>query len=122
MNLKIVSRRLCFYLVIVVLASVAVSCTSPSTAGNAPNETTTTAPTVTVSPAELINQADQLYAQRDDLARVRDGLAKLRGARAAEPNNYEAAWRLAKFNYYLGDNTTNAEERDKAFEDGVAAA
>jgi hypothetical protein len=74
-----------------------------------------------VTPAELVAQADQLYAQREDLARVREGLAKLRGARAAEPNNYEAAWQAAKLNYYLGDNTTDKEERDKAFEDGVEA-
>jgi tetratricopeptide (TPR) repeat protein len=96
------------------------SCSSQSTAEKAANETEPSAPS-TVSPAELVAQADQLYAQRDDLARVREGLAKLRGARAADPNNYEAAWQASKLNYYLGDNTTNEEERDKAFEDGVEA-
>jgi tetratricopeptide (TPR) repeat protein len=118
MKLKIVLRRVYFYLGVVGLVSSALACGSHSTASTTPD---VTAPPATVTPAELIAQADQLYARRDDLGQVRDGLAKLRGARAADPNNYEAAWRLAKFNYYLGDNTTTAGERDKAFDDGIEA-
>ncbi len=118
MKLKTVALAFCFCLVIAALAGAHMSCTSNSTAEKAENEA---APPSTVSPAELVAQADQLYKQREELARVREGLAKLRGARAADPNNYETAWRLAKFNYYLGDNTTDAGERDKAFDDGVEA-
>ena len=120
MKLKMMARELSFYLVAVALCCVMSACASDSTAERSTNETQPA--TVTVSPAELVKQADQLYTQREDLARVREGLAKLRGARAAEPNNYETAVRVAKFNYYLGDNSTNAGERDKAFEDGVEAA
>jgi tetratricopeptide (TPR) repeat protein len=46
----------------------------------------------------------------------------LRQARAIEPVNYEAAWRLARMNYFLGEHTTDTSERDKAFSDGEAAA
>lgn len=120
MKLRIMVRAFCFYLMSAALVCVSTSCSSPSTAEKSANETNTQPPSV-VTPAELIAQADQLYAQRDDLARIREGLGKLRGARAAEPNNYEVAWRASKLNYYLGDNTTNEAERDKAFEDGVDA-
>lgn len=71
--------------------------------------------------ADLITRADQLYAERLDLAKVREGVTLLRQARAAEPANYEAAWRLARINYYLGEHTTDSGERDKAFSAGEAA-
>ncbi|MGB7924660.1 MAG: TRAP transporter TatT component family protein [Pyrinomonadaceae bacterium] len=126
MKLKIRARVVCYGLTAIALVCASTSCASNSTAERSANETAAApAPppsSTVVTPAELVAQAVQLYAQRDDLARVREGLAKLRGARAAEPNNYEAAWQASKLNYYLGDNTTNEEERDKAFEDGVEAA
>lgn len=78
-------------------------------------------PTETVPAAELIQQADKLYEQRADLARVREGLALLRRARTAEFQNYEAAWRLAKFAYYLGAHTKDEDESEKAFREGVEA-
>jgi hypothetical protein len=122
MRLKKMARRLYVYLAAAALCCVASACSSNSTAEKSANESAVETTTKTVTPAELVKQADELYAQREDLSHIRDGLAKLRGARAAEPNNYETAWRLAKFNYYLGDNTTDKAERDKAFEDGVEAA
>ena len=73
------------------------------------------------SATELIAQADKLYAEREDLARLRAGIVALRRANAVEPSNYEAVWRLAKFNYYLGAHATNENERDKAFRDGAQA-
>ncbi len=79
------------------------------------------APTETVPAAELIAQADKLYARREDLARVREGLTLLRRARTAEFQNYEVAWRMAKFNYYLGAHTKDDSERDNAFREGVDA-
>lgn len=75
----------------------------------------------TVSVADLVAQADKLYAQREDLARVREGLALLRRARTADQNSYDAAWRIAQFDYYLGAHTKEREERDKAFEEGIEA-
>lgn len=72
------------------------------------------------SAAELVAQADQLYAQREDVMRARQGVALLRQARAADPGNYDAAWRLARFNYYLASHT-DGDERDKAFREGIDA-
>jgi Tfp pilus assembly protein PilF len=67
-----------------------------------------------------IAQADQLYAQREDLTRVEQGIVLLREAAAADPDNYDAEWRLAKTNYYLATHTNN-DNRDKAFREGVDA-
>ena len=73
------------------------------------------------SAAKLIEESNRLYAQRDDLNHIRQGIALLRQARTAEFGNYEAAWRQAQFNYYLGAHTANNEERDNAFRAGIEA-
>jgi tetratricopeptide (TPR) repeat protein len=46
-------------------------------------------------------------------------VALLRQARVADPGNYEVAWRLAMHNYYLGAHTTDDDERDDAFREGI---
>ena len=74
-----------------------------------------------VSAAEDITHADQLYGQREDLMQLRRGIVLLRQALTKDPSNYEAAWKLSKFNYYLSTHTDNATERDNAFRDGIAA-
>ena len=53
------------------------------------------------SAASYISQADQMYTQREDLARLQQGIVFLRQAAVADPDSYDAAWRLAKFNYYM---------------------
>lgn len=70
---------------------------------------------------ELLKQADECYAHRDDLARVREGLEALRRARAVDQSNFDATWRAARLNYTLGDKTTDATERERAFRDGIEA-
>ena len=71
--------------------------------------------------AEAIAEAEQLYAGRADLVKVRQGIVALRQAQAEDQANYELAWRLAKFNYYLGAHSPDSTERDKAFHDGIEA-
>jgi tetratricopeptide (TPR) repeat protein len=71
--------------------------------------------------AESIAESEQFYAGRADLVKVRQGLVVLRQAQASDQGNYELAWRLAKFSYYLGAHTPESAERDKAFRDGVEA-
>ena len=69
----------------------------------------------------LLAQADEFYKKREDLAQLRAAIAALRRARTIDYSNYEAAWKLAKFNYYLGEHTTDKEERDAAFREGIQA-
>jgi tetratricopeptide (TPR) repeat protein len=68
---------------------------------------------------DQLAQALEAYKQRDDLQKVRMGIALLRNARTTDYNNYEAAWRLAQLDYYLGAHTDNEVERDTTFRDGI---
>ena len=88
--------------------------------GNTAGETVSPPPTMRSS-AETMVEADKLYAERADLMKVRQGLIALRQAAASNPTDYEVAWRLAKFNYYLGAHTSDDTEQEKAFHDGVEA-
>jgi Tfp pilus assembly protein PilF len=98
------------FLVVVVLLSVTTACRQRSNV-EAPTETA----------AEYVSQADQAYAQRDNLMRLRQAIVLLRQAVTADPGDYDASWRLAKFNYYLATHTDDSHERDKAFRDGIEA-
>ena len=71
---------------------------------------------------EAIAEADRLYAERPDLAKVRQAIVSLRQAQADEQANYDIAWRVAKYNYYLGVHSDNSTEQSKALDDGIAAA
>ena len=71
--------------------------------------------------AESIAEADRLYAERADLVKVRQGIVVLRQAQADAAANYDLAWRLAKFNYYLGAHSPDSTEQGKAFDEGIDA-
>lgn len=70
---------------------------------------------------EKMAQADSLYAHRDDLGQARQAVALLRQARVEDFGSYEIAWKLSRADYYVGDHTTNEEERDDAFREGTEA-
>jgi tetratricopeptide (TPR) repeat protein len=72
------------------------------------------------SAATNIAQADQFYGQREDLKQLEQGIVLLRKATVADPANYDAAWRLAKFNYYLATHT-EGDYRERAFREGSDA-
>src|ERR1700752_4085511 len=73
------------------------------------------------SATEDIVSADQLYGQRADLMQLRRGIVSLRQALTKDPANYDAAWKLSKFNYYLATHSDDSKERDDAFRDGIEA-
>lgn len=108
------TKKIVLHLLLFIVAATSFACSS-STAER-------TGPPPSGTAAELITRADQLYSERADLQKAREGLGLLRQARSLEPGNYEAAWRLARMNYFLGEHTTDTSERDKAFSDGEAAA
>ncbi len=107
------ARKIAALVLIVAVSLVAISCRKAATATG---ETTSLRP-----PGEAIAQADQLFAGRADLVKVRQGVIALRQAQAEDQGNYDLAWRLAKFNYYLGDHSPDTGERDKAYHDGIEA-
>ncbi len=100
------------YLTIAVLLFTLSSCSSDSKI-DAPANDYQSAPS-------YISQADQMYAQREDLSHLQQGIVFLRQAAVADPNSYDAAWRLAKFNYYLATHI-DANLRDQKFRDGIEA-
>src|SRR5438132_7012676 len=73
-----------------------------------------------LSAPAYVSQADQLYAQRDDLTRLQQGIVLLRQAITADPGSYDAAWRLAKFDYYMAKHTDNGAS-DNALREGIQA-
>ena len=112
-TIKVTIRREVVFLVIVGLLCAGSSCRSRSSEESPANPTETA--------TEYVSQAEQLYAQREDLMRLRQAIVLLQLAVTVDPGNYDASWRLAKFNYYLATHTDNSDERDKAFHDGIEA-
>lgn len=109
-------RKLALLIFIISATLVFAACSAPSESAPAAPTTTNSKPS-----AETLQQADKSYADREDLARVREGLETLRRARAVDYNNFDVAWRTARLNYTLGDKTTDATEREKAFREGIEA-
>src|SRR5213595_493500 len=102
-------REITLFVAILILTISSVSCrkaaTAPSEAGPARPAT------------EAIALADQFYAGRTVLVKVRQAVVALRQAQADHPSDYDIAWRLAKYNYYLGAHSPEPREQEKAFRD-----
>ena len=71
--------------------------------------------------ADRMAEAEPLRDGREDLTKARSAVAALRQARTADYGNYEAAWKLARATFYVGDHTDNDTERDNMFRDGTEA-
>jgi hypothetical protein len=64
---------------------------------------------------------DALYARRDDLASARRAERLWHERLAAHPEDFEAAWKLARARYWLGGHAPEPE-RKPILENGIAAA
>jgi tetratricopeptide (TPR) repeat protein len=71
--------------------------------------------------SDRIKEGDGLYEARADMAKARVAVAALRQAQLADYGNYEAAWKLSRACFYVGDHTDNDAERDDMFRDGTEA-
>jgi tetratricopeptide (TPR) repeat protein len=71
--------------------------------------------------ANRIAEADTLYEGREDMNKARVAVTALRQARTADYGNYEAAWKLARAAFYVGEHTDNDDERDDMFRQGIEA-
>jgi tetratricopeptide (TPR) repeat protein len=71
--------------------------------------------------AASIAEADELYEGREDMQKARVAVTTLRQARTADYGNYEAAWKLARAAFYVGDHTDVDSERDDMFREGTDA-
>lgn len=116
----LISRFVQCLLIVGCVCALFSSCASSSSeTSEAPTAATTT---TAVPVTDLIKQADERYAVREDVAKVREGQTLLREARAAAPDNYDAAWRMARISYVLGDeDSLGKNEREAAFREGQTA-
>ena len=71
--------------------------------------------------ADRLAEAETLYEGREDLNKARVCVAALRQARTADYGNYEAAWKLARAAFYVGDRSDSDSEKDDMFREGVEA-
>ena len=101
-------------LILMVLGSVACDSSAPASGPAIDKGDATRA-------AEKIAEAEPLYEGREDFTKARVAVAALRQARIADYGNYEAAWKLARAAFYVGDRTDNNAERDDMFRDGTEA-
>lgn len=65
---------------------------------------------------------DALYRDRERLASARRAAEIWATRLAADPTDFESAWKLARARYWLGTNGVPAAERRAALEQGIAAA
>ena len=71
--------------------------------------------------AEKLAEAEPLYEGREDITKAREAVTALRQAHAADYGNYEAAWKLSRAAFTVGDRTDNESERDAMFKEGTDA-
>src|ERR1044072_7279748 len=71
--------------------------------------------------AEKLTEAEPFYEGREDLTKARNAVTILRQAYAADYGNYEAAWKLARAAFSVGDRTDIDSERDDMFVQGIQA-
>jgi tetratricopeptide (TPR) repeat protein len=64
---------------------------------------------------------DQLYSDREQLTSVRQAADIWEARLAANPRDFEAAWKLARACYWLGGHVPSAERRQQ-YERGIKAA
>src|SRR5437764_1898544 len=106
-------RAIALPLLLAVLAALSVSC------GRKQSSEFTTGDTRSVT--ELMAQAESLYAQRSSLDKAREAAAMYRSARMSDYDNYEAVWKLARADYYLGEHETDDDAKLNAYREGIAA-
>jgi len=73
------------------------------------------------SPPAAHAEADRLYTDRANLASARAAATAWSTELAANPNDFDAAWKLARADYWLGGHAPEQEQR-KLFEQGIDAA
>src|ERR1700754_2776677 len=62
--------------------------------------------------ADRIAESDALYDGREDINKARVAVAAPRQARTADYDNYDAAWKLSRAAFYVGDHTESESQRD----------
>lgn len=70
--------------------------------------------------SQNVAEADALYADRANLASARRAAQLWSADLARDPNQFDAAWKLSRIDYWLGRHASQAEGR-QLFEQGIEA-
>jgi tetratricopeptide (TPR) repeat protein len=68
----------------------------------------------------IAQTADALYADRTNLASAKKAAEMWAAALAANPTDFETAWKLSRADYWLGGHTGESEQR-RFYENGIEA-
>lgn len=69
----------------------------------------------------ILADADAQYAKREEPGYVQKAIEEYNRALSMDPTLYEAAWKLSKAEWYLG-NHSPGEEKENVFQSGIDAA
>ena len=97
---------------IVITSCLLTSCSATSTSDSLPK------PTPDLPIADTLAKADALYRQREDVAKVREAVNLVAQVRNPDDRNFEVEAAYAKYNCFLGRETTDETEKQKAFDAG----
>lgn len=109
------TRRFYRFITIAITCFCLVSCAS-----KAGSESLTT-PVNEALIGETLTKCDELFRGREDLAKLREAVKQLAAVRSADARNFEVEWKFAKYSYFLGKQTADEKEKEKAFADGALA-
>lgn len=68
---------------------------------------------------DLIAQGDKLYAEMKDMATAEKARAKYQEALLKAEDKYEAYWRMARIQYYIGAHTEKKKDKKIIFSQGI---
>jgi tetratricopeptide (TPR) repeat protein len=71
---------------------------------------------------ETLAKADALFKQREDISKLREAVNLVKQVRNPDSRNFEVEAAFAKYNLFLGRQTTDENEKQKAFDAGEASA
>ncbi len=69
--------------------------------------------------ASLLAEGDALYVERADLAKAKEALAKYQAALLKGESAFDAYWKMARVEYWIGDHETVKAEKRRTFELGI---
>lgn len=78
-------------------------------------------PVNAISSAENLIKADALFRERQDLAKLREAVRLLAAVRNPGSRSFEIEWKFAKYSCFLGRQSGDEKESEKAFADGAEA-
>lgn len=114
-------NRETFRILVMGFASISVVMGAIACNNNGPDSSTNLGGSDPLVAKDKIAEAETLYDEREDMNKARVAVTALRQAHAADYGNYEAAWKLARAAFFVGDRSDNDSEQTDMFREGTEA-